>query len=137
MMLIGNIFFINSVARDVPKRNADPYGITIFNIKILLCFFRKVDWLQIDFRMWLNKYKHSIFSKIKIIKKPMMKSIWCFCINKSNSICCIWKLSIPTKEKSENPVSSDIDFIFFKICDSSTNNWSFRFSSKSGYWIKC
>ena len=43
MMLIGNIFFINSVARDVPKRNAEPYGITIFNIKILLCFFRKVD----------------------------------------------------------------------------------------------
>lgn len=34
MMLIGNIFFINSVARDVPKRNADPYGITIFNIKL-------------------------------------------------------------------------------------------------------
>ena len=51
MMLIGNIFFINSVARDVPKRNADPYGITIFNIKILLCFFRKVDWL------WIKKQR--------------------------------------------------------------------------------
>ena len=51
MMLIGNIFFINSVARDVPKRNADPYGITIFNIKILLCFFRKLDWL------WIKKQR--------------------------------------------------------------------------------
>ena len=44
MMLIGNIFFINSVARDVPKRNADPYGITIFNIKILLFFLWEIDF---------------------------------------------------------------------------------------------
>ena len=42
MMLIGNIFFINSVARDVPTRNADPYGIKIFNKKILLFFFINV-----------------------------------------------------------------------------------------------
>lgn len=50
MMLIGNIFFINSVARDVPKRNADPYGITIFNIKILLCFFVRL----IDYKLILE-----------------------------------------------------------------------------------